>query len=236
MGLIPGSGRSPGGGHGNPLQYSCLENLMDRATWRPTVHRLQSQTWLKPLSTHACGLVRSSLLFRGCRHVEHTAHWIVITYLVIFIWHCIDSSLSMRKVSVLICRFSHRACVEPGELKGIDKCLLRWIHAAISHTDVIIPLGLVFSRAAQTICACGRISSMSSDGHFPSFLLAYFFRMEWAQRLISQMEKHHWPNPVIAVPFLYASNWSRDGHVIYFWPMRYKGKYVEGLGNDFSFY
>ena len=31
-GLIPGSGRSPGGGHGNPLQYSCLENSMDRGT------------------------------------------------------------------------------------------------------------------------------------------------------------------------------------------------------------
>ena len=33
-GLIPGSGRSPGGGHGNSLQYSCLENLMDRGAWR----------------------------------------------------------------------------------------------------------------------------------------------------------------------------------------------------------
>ena len=33
MGLIPGSGRSPGGGHGNPLQYSCLENPMDRGAW-----------------------------------------------------------------------------------------------------------------------------------------------------------------------------------------------------------
>ena len=32
-GLIPGSGRSSGGGHGNPLQYSCLENLMDREAW-----------------------------------------------------------------------------------------------------------------------------------------------------------------------------------------------------------
>ena len=31
--LIPGSGRSPGGGHGNPLQYSCLENPMDRGAW-----------------------------------------------------------------------------------------------------------------------------------------------------------------------------------------------------------
>ena len=37
MGLIPGSGRSPGGGHGNPLQYSCLGNLMDRGTWWATI-------------------------------------------------------------------------------------------------------------------------------------------------------------------------------------------------------
>jgi len=37
---IPGSGRSPGGGHGNPLQYSCLENPMDRGAWQATVHRV----------------------------------------------------------------------------------------------------------------------------------------------------------------------------------------------------
>ena len=45
--LIPGSGRSPGGGHGNPLQYSCLENPMDRGAWRATVPGLsRSRTWL----------------------------------------------------------------------------------------------------------------------------------------------------------------------------------------------
>ena len=38
MGLIPGSGRSPGEGNGNLLQYSCLENLMDRGPWQATVH------------------------------------------------------------------------------------------------------------------------------------------------------------------------------------------------------
>ena len=37
-GLIPGSGRSSGEGNGNPLQYSCLESLMDRGDWRATVH------------------------------------------------------------------------------------------------------------------------------------------------------------------------------------------------------
>jgi len=38
LGLIPGSGRSPGEGHGNPLQYSCLENPMDRGAWQAAVH------------------------------------------------------------------------------------------------------------------------------------------------------------------------------------------------------
>ena len=38
--LIPGSGRSLGGGHGNPLQYSCLESPMDRGAWWATVHRV----------------------------------------------------------------------------------------------------------------------------------------------------------------------------------------------------
>ena len=41
MGSNPGSGRSPGGGHGNPLQYFCLENPMDRGAWWVTVHGLQ---------------------------------------------------------------------------------------------------------------------------------------------------------------------------------------------------
>ena len=46
-GSNPGSGRSPGGGHGNPLQYSCLENPMDRGAWWATVHGdVQSQTLL----------------------------------------------------------------------------------------------------------------------------------------------------------------------------------------------
>ena len=45
MGSVPGLGRSPGGGNGNPLQYSCLENSMDRGDWRATVHGVaKSQT------------------------------------------------------------------------------------------------------------------------------------------------------------------------------------------------
>ena len=45
MGLIPGLGRSPGGGQGNPLQYSCLENPMDTGAWWAPMHRVtKSQT------------------------------------------------------------------------------------------------------------------------------------------------------------------------------------------------
>ena len=53
LGLIPESGRSPEGGHGNSFQYSCLENPMDRGAWRSTVHRVaKSWTQLKQFGTH----------------------------------------------------------------------------------------------------------------------------------------------------------------------------------------
>ena len=52
-GLIPGSGRFPGGGNGTPLQYSCLENPMDRGPWRSTAHGVtKSRTRLKQRSIH----------------------------------------------------------------------------------------------------------------------------------------------------------------------------------------
>ena len=53
VGSIPGSGRSHGGRHSNPLQYSCLENPMDRGAWRATVHgATKSQTQLKQFNMH----------------------------------------------------------------------------------------------------------------------------------------------------------------------------------------
>ena len=54
VGLTPGSGRSPGGGHGNPLQYSCLENPMDGGAWWAMVHSVaKRRAQLKRLS-NAC--------------------------------------------------------------------------------------------------------------------------------------------------------------------------------------
>ena len=49
-GSIPGMGRSPGGGHGNPLQYSCLEKPINREAWQATVHRVTQSEAIY----HAC--------------------------------------------------------------------------------------------------------------------------------------------------------------------------------------
>ena len=49
-GSIPGSGRSPGGGHGNPVEYSCLENPIDKGVWWATVHGT-TESWAR-LSVH----------------------------------------------------------------------------------------------------------------------------------------------------------------------------------------
>ena len=54
-GSIPGLGRSPGGRYGNPLQFSCLGNPMDKGAWQATAHRVaKSWTQLKWLSMHTC--------------------------------------------------------------------------------------------------------------------------------------------------------------------------------------
>ena len=56
VGLIPGSGRSPGGGHGNTFQYSCLENAMDRGVWSAIVHGVAKigNDWSDLACMHAC--------------------------------------------------------------------------------------------------------------------------------------------------------------------------------------
>ena len=63
-GLIPGSGRSPEGGHGNRLHYACLENPMDRGGWQAAVHRVvKSQAWPKRLISSSHSVFKISAPF-----------------------------------------------------------------------------------------------------------------------------------------------------------------------------
>ena len=78
LGLSPGPERSPGGGHGNPFQYSCMENPMDRRAWQATGHRVtQSKTWLKWLSRSVYDSIHSKNEVSAHTHKEHThkAKW-----------------------------------------------------------------------------------------------------------------------------------------------------------------
>ena len=71
-GSIPGSGRSPGGGHGNPLQYSCLENPMERGTWQASVHAVRKKhDWSDLAHTHSSLTV--SWIFIGRTNAEAEA-------------------------------------------------------------------------------------------------------------------------------------------------------------------
>ena len=105
-GSIPGLGRSPGGGHGNPLQYSRLENSTDRGTWGAMVHRVtKSQTQLKQLNMHTCILLSNAVLrcwlqeqvLRRCNvdflwsQTEHTAY---------IFWEWRDSLKDLGRVSL----------------------------------------------------------------------------------------------------------------------------------------
>ena len=73
-GSVPGLGRSPGEGHCNPLQYSCLENPMASGAWWATIHRVaKSQTQLKRLSMHAEGMYKCmyvSIYVHLCIHFQ----------------------------------------------------------------------------------------------------------------------------------------------------------------------
>ena len=73
MGLISGLGRSLGGGHGHPLQFSCLGNSMDRRAWRATVRRVaKSWTQMKQLGmcTHICMCVHGHVCKLGLENIE----------------------------------------------------------------------------------------------------------------------------------------------------------------------
>ena len=96
LGSIPGLGRSPREGNGNPLQYSCLENPMDGGAWWATVHRVaKSRTWLTDLtnlSLHLGDKIFEMTLKLHFSMQKHLLHWAVLAlytiFKLIFYWLC----------------------------------------------------------------------------------------------------------------------------------------------------
>ena len=86
-GLIPESGRSPGGGHGNPLQYSCLKNPMDRGPWRATVHKFAELDRTEYAHTHTYTHIYSINSKTLDRKVLHITLYVFISISCISIYY-----------------------------------------------------------------------------------------------------------------------------------------------------
>ena len=99
VGSIPGSGRSPGGGNGNPVQNSCLGNPIDRRNWRATLHGVtKSQPWQ---STHACSLLTAPHSL-GLGN-SSSSPLLFYTFIYLFMYFCAGSLLLSRFSLVVVC-------------------------------------------------------------------------------------------------------------------------------------
>ena len=179
LGSIPGLGRSPGEGNGNPLQYSCLENSMDGGAWWATVHGVaKSRTWLSDFTLTDFG--RWEGVSRGRGHM-YTYDWVML-----FVWqkptqYCkaiiLEKEMATHS-SILAWRIPRTE--EPGELQSMGSKRVGhnwWLH---------------FHFQCQPCPGTWEISSLSWKEHVTLSV--------W---LTSHTTKHvHWPTKFQKIPIL----------------------------------
>ena len=110
VGSIPGSGRSPGEGKGNPLQYSCLENPMDRGAWWATVHGVaKSRTRLSDFTSLQCFFhwtVSNKSFLQECE-------LILMTYYLVMLGSCLDQRRGGEGIMcVIMCEGRDNVCLK----------------------------------------------------------------------------------------------------------------------------
>ena len=123
MGLIPGSGKSPGEGHGNSLQYACLGNSKDRGALWFTVHgAAKIQIWLKRLRTHALIYKAEIVYFKIFWGESHHRMWETL---------CTIAPKEEKLLFVCVCDGGHSYCGCDSKL--LFSCNLFWSHGCCKH-------------------------------------------------------------------------------------------------------
>ena len=152
LGSIPGLGRAPGGGHGNPLQYSCLENPMDRGAWRATVQGVAEWDTTEQLSAHVSTSLLVHLSQKLCSW--DSCCWLDVFLLVVdlcrgAVWIASSVSLTRPLPSLLTCVTEMEASV----------CLLWWVwgerrEAPRWTTEAWKPCSHPITSVPVRSCAC----------------------------------------------------------------------------------
>ena len=130
--FIPGSGRSPGGGCGNPLQYSCLENPMEREAWWTIAHRVtKSQTRVKKWNTHSRTHTRQGYILPFCLFNLHAEFSTV-------------QSLSHVQLSVTSWTAAHQASLSINNTRSLLKFMsiesvMSSNHLILCHPLLLLP-------------------------------------------------------------------------------------------------
>ena len=125
-GWIPGSGRSPGEGNGNPFQYSCLENPMDRGTWCATVHGVtEIWTWLSMWWTDGCP--SQALWFMLHKFTLVSAFTIIKSFI-----HFLKNLALNMNISSYVGVFPNL----PYSACGHDRTVMDYVHAQFSSVQV----------------------------------------------------------------------------------------------------
>ena len=164
-GLIPGLGRSPGGRHGSPLQYSCLEYPTDRGAWQAAVHGVtKSQTWLKRLSTH--GLVS----YQEKQQRVMTLATTLIKRVTSWAWGQVHRKVSHVNGCRRSRRWSGRECAETSRTVPLSGLTTPWegtLHILWFHCRAPSPGVPVFSFPSPRVTDRGRCATWCGGSEVP---------------------------------------------------------------------